>query len=144
MLHSVFRLKGTKDSGCYERGRICPIQKEYYEDAARYEGYTGGVPEQYQNPSQYGTGTNWYDLLTRNAATQNYSISVTANKDKFNTAIVLGYFRQDGVMYNSNFERYSLRANNDYQVNDRLKLGLNIAPTLQIKNNQIQTEVGRY
>ena len=39
-------------------------------------------------------------------------------------------------MYNSNFERYSLRANNDYQVNDRLKLGLNIAPTLQIKNNQ--------
>ena len=37
---------------------------------------------------------------------------------------------------NSNFERYSLRANNDYQVNDRLKLGLNIAPTLQIKNNQ--------
>ena len=34
-----------------------------------------------------------HKVLTRNAATQNYSISVTANKDKFNTAIVLGYFR---------------------------------------------------
>ena len=59
------------------------------------------IPEEFQNNikihPKYGTGTNWYDLLTRNAATQNYSISVTANKDKFNTAIVLGYFRQDGV-----------------------------------------------
>lgn len=129
-------LKGLKTPDVMNGEEFAQYKKEYYEDAARYEGYTGGVPEQYQNPSQYGAGTNWYDLLTRNAATQNYSISVTANKDKFNTAIVLGYFRQDGVMYNSNFERYSLRANNDYQVNDRLKLGLNIAPTLQIKNNQ--------
>ena len=114
-------LKGLKTPDVMNGEEFAQYKKEYYEDAARYEGYTGGVPEQYQNPSQYGTGTNWYDLLTRNAATQNYSISVTANKDKFNTAIVLGYFRQDGVMYNSNFERYSLRANNDYQVNDRLK-----------------------
>ena len=106
-------LKGLKTPDVMNGEEFAQYKKEYYEDAARYEGYTGGVPEQYQNPSQYGTGTNWYDLLTRNAATQNYSISVTANKDKFNTAIVLGYFRQDGVMYNSNFERYSLRANND-------------------------------
>ena len=96
-------LKGLKTPDVMNGEEFAQYKKEYYEDAARYEGYTGGV---------------------------------TANKDKFNTAIVLGYFRQDGVMYNSNFERYSLRANNDYQVNDRLKLGLNIAPTLQIKNNQ--------
>lgn len=129
-------LNGLKTPDVMNGQEFARYKKEYYEDAARYEGYTGGVPEQYQNPAQYGAGTNWYDLLTRNAATQNYSISVTANKDKLSTAIILGYFRQDGVMYNSNFERYSLRANNDYQVNDKLKLGLNIAPTLQIKNNQ--------
>lgn len=129
-------LNGLKTPDVMNGQEFARYKKEYYEDAARYEGYTGGVPEQYQNPAQYGAGTNWYDLLTRNAATQNYSISVTANKDKLSTAIILGYFQQDGVMYNSNFERYSLRANNDYQVNDKLKLGLNIAPTLQIKNNQ--------
>ena len=81
-------LKGLKTPDVMNGEEFAQYKKEYYEDAARYEGYTGGVPEQYQNPSQYGTGTNWYDLLTRNAATQNYSISVTANKDKFNTAIV--------------------------------------------------------
>ncbi len=129
-------LKGLKSPDIMNGEEFAQYKKEYYEDAARYEGYTGGVPEQYQNPSQYGKGTNWYESLTRNAPTQNYSISVSANKDNFSSAIILGYFRQDGVLYNSNFERYSARANNDYQINDKIKVGLNIAPTFQIKNNQ--------
>ncbi|MDR1092194.1 MAG: SusC/RagA family TonB-linked outer membrane protein, partial [Prevotella sp.] len=91
---------------------------------------------EYQNPEQYGEGTNWYRTLIHSAPIQNYSLSISASKDKFNSAIVLGYFRQDGVMYNTLFERYSLRANNDYQINDRLRLGLNIAPTIQLSNNQ--------
>lgn len=129
-------LKGLKSPDVMNGEEFAQYKKEYYEDAGIYEGYTGGVPQQYQNPSQYGQGTNWYKLLTREAPTQNYSISVSANKDNFSSAIILGYFRQEGVMYNSNFERYSARANNDYQINDRIKLGLNIAPTFQVKNNQ--------
>ena len=132
----VQTLRGLKTPDIMNAQEFAQYKKEYYEDATRFEGYTGGVPEMYRHPEQYGVGTNWYDELTRSALTQNYSLSVSANKDKFSSAIVLGYFRQDGVLYNSNFERYSLRANNDYQVNDRLRLGLNIAPTLQIKNNQ--------
>lgn len=134
--YGIQTLNGLKSPDVMNGQEFARYKKEYYEDAAKYEGYTGGVPEVYQSPEKYGEGTNWYNELTRTAPTQNYSISVTANKDKFSSAIVLGYFRQDGVMYNSNFERYSLRANNDFQVNDRLKLGLNIAPTVQVKNNQ--------
>lgn len=134
--YGVQTLNGLKSPDVMNAREFAQYKKEYYEDAAKYENYTGGVPEVYQNPEKYGKGTDWYDELTRNASTQNYSLSITANKDKFSTAVIMGYFRQDGVLYNSDFERYSLRANNDYQVNDRLKLGLNIAPTLQIKNNQ--------
>lgn len=134
--YGIQTLKGLKTPDIMNAQEFAQYKKEYYEDAAIYENYTGGVPEQYQNPAQYGEGTNWYDELTRSAPIQNYSISVSANKDKFTTSIVLGYHRQDGVIYNSNFERYSFRANNDYQVNDRLRLGLNIAPSIQIKNNQ--------
>lgn len=134
--YGIQTLKGLKTPDIMDAREFAQYKKEYYEDAARYENYTGGVPEQYQNPEQYGKGTNWYDELTRTAPIQNYSISVAANKDKFSTSIVLGYHRQDGVVLNTNFERYSLRANNDYQVNDRLRIGLNIAPTIQIRNNQ--------
>ena len=51
-------LKGLKTPDVMNGEEFAQYKKEYYEDAARYEGYTGGVPEQYQNPSQYGTGTN--------------------------------------------------------------------------------------
>lgn len=130
-------LNGMKGPDVMNAREFAGFQKEFYEDKARYEGYTGGIPKEYQNPEQYGEGTNWYKELTHSAPVQNYSLSISSSKEKFNSAVIVGYFRQDGVMYNTSFERFSLRANNDYQVNDRLKLGLNIAPTLQLANNQV-------
>lgn len=130
-------LNGMKGPDVMNAREFASFQKEFYEDKARYEGYTGGIPKEYQNPEQYGEGTNWYKELTHSAPVQNYSLSISSSKEKFNSAVIVGYFRQDGVMYNTSFERFSLRANNDYQVNDRLKLGLNIAPTLQLANNQV-------
>lgn len=134
--YGIQSIRGLKEPDVMNAREFAQFQKEFYEDKAKYEGYTEGVPEAYQHPEQYGEGTNWYKELTHSAPVQNYSLSISASKDKFNSAIVLGYFRQDGVLYNTNFERFSLRANNDYQVNDRLKLGLNIAPTLQLAKNQ--------
>lgn len=134
--YGIQSLNGLKEPDVMNAREFAQFQKEYYEDKGKYEGYTGGVPKEYQNPEQYGEGTNWYRELTHSAPVQNYSLSITASKDKFNSAVVLGYFRQDGVLYNTNFERFSLRANNDYQVNDRLKLGLNIAPSIQLAGNQ--------
>jgi TonB-linked SusC/RagA family outer membrane protein len=134
--YGIQSLKGLKTPDIMNAREFAQYKKEYYEDAIRFEGSTTEVPEQYRNPEQYGEGTNWYEELTRDAPMQNYSISVMANKDKFNTSVVMGYHRQDGVIYNSNFQRYSFRTNNDYQINDRLKLGLNIAPSIQIRNNQ--------
>lgn len=132
----VQTLTGLKEPDVMNAREFAQYQKEFYEDKAKYEGYTGGVPAEYQNPEQYGEGTNWYRELTHSAPVQNYSLNISASKDKFNSAIVLGYFRQDGVLYNTNFERFTLRANNDYQVNKHLKLGLNIAPSLQLAQNQ--------
>lgn len=134
--YGIQSIKGLKEPDVMNAREFARFQKEYYEDKAKYEGYTGGVPKEYQHPEQYGEGTNWYRELTHSAPVQNYSLNISASKDKFNSAIVLGYFRQDGVLYNTNFERFSLRANNDYQVNDRLKLGLNIAPAIQLAQNQ--------
>ncbi len=134
--YGIQTLKGLKTPDIMNAREFAQYKKEYYEDAIKYENSKDQVPDQYKNPEMYGEGTNWYDELTRSAPIQNYSISVAANKDKFSTSIVMGYHRQDGVILNTNFERYSLRANNDYQVNDRLRLGLNIAPTIQIRNNQ--------
>lgn len=131
----VQTLKGLSDFDNFDMmnaKEFAQYKKEWYEDKAKYEGYTGGVPEMYQHPEQYGEGTNWFDEVTRSAATiQNYTLNIGASNDKFNTNISLGYFKQEGLVVNSNFERYTFRANNEYQMNDKIRLGLNISPMIQ-------------
>lgn len=134
--YGVQTVRGLREPDVMNGQEQAQYMKEFYEDKARYEGYTGGVPDVYQHPEIYGEGTNWFRELTRTAPVQNYSLSVAAGKDKFSSAVVLGYFKQEGVLMNTGFERYSLRANNDLQVNKKIKIGLNIAPTFQIGNNQ--------
>ncbi|MDX8337751.1 TonB-dependent receptor [Draconibacterium sp. IB214405] len=89
-----------------------------------------GVPEMFQNPEQYGEGTDWLDAITRTALIQNYSIQYSASKDKFKSSVVGGFFSQEGVLLNSKFNRFSLRANSEYQFNDRIKVGVNLSNTV--------------
>ena len=112
-------------------------KKEYYEDAAKYEGYTGGVPAIYQNPSQYAgkSGTNWFDVLLRNAQTQNYNIAFSSGTKELKSIVNLNYNKQEGVVLNSFDERFSVRANNIYTPNDVLTFGANLGITFG--NNQV-------
>jgi TonB-linked SusC/RagA family outer membrane protein len=112
-------------------------KKEWYEDAARYEGYTGGVPAVYQDPSQYAgkTGTNWFDVLLRNAISQNYNLAFSSGTKDLRSIVNLNYNKQEGVMLNSWDERFTVRTNNIYTASDRLTLGVNLE--LSYGNNQV-------
>jgi len=103
------------------------FKKEYYEDAARYEGYTSGVPEVYSDPSRYAgnEGTDWFDVLLRDAVNQNYNISYSSGTTKLKSVFNLNYNQQDGVILNTSDRRITARTNNVYNVSDRLTLGLN-------------------
>lgn len=79
-----------------------------------------------------GEGTNWYKLITRTAPVQNYTVMLNAGKDKFTMAAVLGLFNQDGVLINSNYKRFSARLNADYRFNDKLRVGIHLAPVFSI------------
>lgn len=112
------------------------FQKEIYEDKALYENYTGGVPELYQHPEAWeGPDTDWYDVILRNGAISNYNITVSAGKDKFRTTTTAGYFKERGTILNTDYERFSLRSNNEYKINEAIKVGFNIAPTYTSSQN---------
>ncbi len=97
------------------------------------------VDPAYQNPSQYGEGTDWYDVLLRNAPIQNISVSLNTGRDKISTSAVASFFNQDGVLHNSNYKRFSLRLNTEFRPWEKIKLGFNIAPNYSI-NNSPQTD----
>lgn len=104
------------------------FKKESYEDLGQ------PVPAAFQNPSQYGQGYNWYNAMLRTAPISDYSLSISSNKDKVSTAVTAGFFQQDGVLLNSYYKRFSLRANTLYRVTDKVRIGVNVAPTYSYDN----------
>ncbi|MEJ7914134.1 MAG: TonB-dependent receptor, partial [Chitinophagaceae bacterium] len=111
-------------------------QKDFYEDKAKFEGYTGGVPALYQNPQSWtGPDTDWYNVILNNGAISNYNLTLSTGKDKFSSATTLGYFKENGSILNTDFERFSLRSNNEYKINKAIRIGINVAPTYQTSQN---------
>ncbi|KAA0992301.1 SusC/RagA family TonB-linked outer membrane protein [Dyadobacter aurulentus] len=76
---------------------------------------------------QPGVGTDWQDAAFRQAAIQNHSLSFSGGDDKTRFAVSGNYFKQDGILQNSDFERYSFRINLDRDMNKRFKLGINFS-----------------
>ncbi|RSK48038.1 TonB-dependent receptor [Hymenobacter rigui] len=106
----------------------------------------GGEPivvDRLRDPASLGEGTDWQDEVFRRAAIQNYSLSATGGSDKARFAVSGSYFQQDGTIVGSKFERFTLRANGDVQVNKVLKLGNSISLT-HLEDRQITSNNGEY
>lgn len=80
----------------------------------------------YVNPKNLGVGTDWQGALFRQAPMASYQISFSGGDDKTKYAISGGYFDQDGIIINSNFKRYSFRANLDRELSKRMTVGTSI------------------
>ena len=77
--------------------------------------------------AQYGEGTDWLDQIFRRAAIQSVNLSASGGSDKAQYSFSAGYFKQDGIVYKTDFERFNLRFNGDVKVNSRIKFGNSIA-----------------
>lgn len=93
-----------------------------------------GVPGRYNDPSSFGT-TDWYHQMLRNALVTNHQVSVTGGGEKSNYNFSLGYYYQDGLVKNNNFNRYSIHFSNDYQLAKFLKVGVNTTGILSNSND---------
>lgn len=118
------------------------FMNEKYADARKYENSTVATPDVYLNPDQYGTGTNWFDLLTRKAPIQNYDLTLQSAREGSSSTVVVGYQEQQGVMINTNTRLFTLRFNQDLSLlNNKLKVGFNVAPSYRLDhNNRLATD----
>ena len=70
--------------------------------------------------------TDWYSETTRPGVIQNYNVSVSHGGQKGSSFFSLGYYRNDGVIKTSNFDRFSARINSDYKIiGDYVTIGEN-------------------
>lgn len=85
------------------------------------------VDPRYLIPDKIGAGTDWQKAIFRQAPMQSYQLSFLGGSGNTQYAISGGYFLQDGIILNSNFERYNLRTNLDQQLSERVKVGASIS-----------------
>lgn len=89
------------------------------------------------NPSAsllYPDDLDWVDAVTRVGYRQNYDMNFQGGTEKLDYYVSLGYLNEEGYLNNSDFERVTGRVNVNYQANDWLKTGLNIAGTTSQSN----------
>ncbi|WP_246151098.1 SusC/RagA family TonB-linked outer membrane protein [Adhaeribacter aerolatus] len=70
-------------------------------------------------------GTDWLDEIFDPAPIQNHQIGVSGGNESGRYAMSVNYFNQEGIMIYTGFKRYSLRANTEFNVNKRIRVGEN-------------------
>ncbi|MBP2690278.1 MAG: TonB-dependent receptor [Muribaculaceae bacterium] len=82
--------------------------------------------------------TDWRDLIMKKSAlAQNYSVSVSGGNKSARVFASAGYYKQDGMVANNQFERTSLRLNSDLTVNRWLDLGVDLSVRQSVVDNPI-------
>ncbi|NND35182.1 MAG: SusC/RagA family TonB-linked outer membrane protein, partial [Saprospiraceae bacterium] len=81
----------------------------------------------FTDPSSLGNGIDWQDQLYRTAPIQNHSISIRGGNEATRYQVSSDYFNQDGIQLGSNYQRFTLRINNEYTVSRHVNIGHNIA-----------------
>ncbi|GAB4000232.1 TonB-dependent receptor [Spirosoma daeguense] len=88
------------------------------------------VPIGYRFPEQTQYSTDWYDLIMRKAAPySDLNLAVSSGTGPIKSVLSVGYYKEDGVIKETNYDRISARANLGGQVNKIINVGLNINGT---------------
>lgn len=88
--------------------------------------YTNTEIEKFKNgtdPDNYPNVNHMKDLVTSGSGLQTgHNVSFTGGSDKFSYMLSLGYLRQEGIVAQNSYDKYSFQFNIDNQITERLHL----------------------
>jgi TonB-linked SusC/RagA family outer membrane protein len=70
-------------------------------------------------------GTDWQREIFGSAPIQNHQIGVSGGNEMARYAMSVNYFDQQGIMKYTSYKRYSIRANTEFNVTKRFRVGEN-------------------
>ncbi len=78
----------------------------------------------YSDPDNLPT-TNWFKEISQTAPIYNFNASVTGGSDKSTYLFSTSYFGQQGIIKTSDYNRITVRMNNEFKILKWLKIGEN-------------------
>lgn len=71
-------------------------------------------------------GTHWMEEIFRPAPIQSYQLGAAGGTDKGVYAFSVNYLNQDGILRDTYYKRYAVRANTEFKVKNRIRVGENM------------------
>ncbi len=108
------------------------FKKEVLEDNIRYfqkrEPTPDDIPIGFRFPEQTKNSTNWYDLILNDRAKfMDMNLTLSSGAGPIKSVISAGYYKEDGVLQFTDYDRASLRVNLAGDVNKFITVGVNMA-----------------
>ncbi len=75
------------------------------------------------DPLRY-PNTDWWDVIIRDGAFQNYNLSASGGGDKSNFFVSVGMRDEQGLQINNDYQQYNARFNFDYKVKNNMNTGV--------------------
>ncbi|MCF0040973.1 SusC/RagA family TonB-linked outer membrane protein [Dyadobacter fanqingshengii] len=86
------------------------------------------IPIDFRNPQDTKYSTNWFDLiLHNNAPYKDVNLTLSSGKGPIKSVLSAGYYKEDGALQYTGYDRASLRTNLAGEVNKFITIGMNIA-----------------
>ena len=99
-------------------------------DASQDEVLLGAIYDNFQN----GVTTDWTDETYRDGFQTEHQLSASGGSDNINYYISGGYYKEEGVLKKTDYERFSIRTNLDATLNQKIRVGLSLTATTDLRN----------
>ena len=86
----------------------------------------GGQPPFFNVDEVENPGTDWQDAVLQAAPMQNHTITFSGSSEKTRYALSGNYFDQEGILLNTGAKRGSMRLNLDHELNNLVKMSVNL------------------
>lgn len=116
----------------WENEKSRPLNAAEYFDITREgllnAGYSSAVTESTLTGLGYGNGTdfNWLEAIKQKASQQQYNLSAEGGNDKTTFFLSGGYFRQEGVVINTDLSRSNGSFRLTHKATDKLTFNINV------------------
>lgn len=107
------------------------LNRDQYIDYAKYAARMRNItyPAIFDTDPQSLPDIDWQDIIFRQAPISDFQISARGGSEKARYSISGGYFKQDGTMIGTTYDRYNIRFNMDADLSSKLRIGISMAPS---------------
>lgn len=100
-----------------------------------------GPLDEYGEPTDINVyDTDWWKETTQTAFKHSYNLSVSGGTDKLTSHFSIGYMSQEGIIKTSDYERITLRTNNEYKFNKWITIGQTLG-IAYVKSHDLNTPI---